>query len=91
MNFTTVDIAADVVAASLAASKLLTAAKPLWNKLPRWLAVAVPVVVADLPQVAAFFGVATTGQDLAMAVVTSVALLLPGLSEAEVPAPVAAK
>lgn len=83
MSLTPVDIGADVVAALLAASKLLTAAQPLWQKLPRWLAVAIPVVVVDLPQLAGFFGVAVTSADLVQAVVLSAALLLPGLSEAE--------
>jgi hypothetical protein len=83
MSLTVVEIAADVVAGCLAASKLLSAAQPLWSKLPKWLSVAIPVVVADLPLVASYFGVVTTSADLTMAVVTSVALLLPGLQAAE--------
>jgi hypothetical protein len=91
MSFTPVDVAADVVAGVLAGSKLLTASQPLWAKLPRWLAVALPVVVAAAPAVMGYFGAVATGADLAQAAVLSVALLLPGLEEAEAPAPVAAK
>ena len=89
---TLVDIAAYVAAGALAASKLVAAAQPYWAKLPRWLAVAAPVLVLDLPQVATWMGQATTGTDVLTAVVTSVALLLPGLAEAEAapPAPPAA-
>jgi hypothetical protein len=83
MSLTPVDIAADVVAGVLALSKLFTTAQPLWAKLPRWLAVALPVIVVDSPQVAAAFGVVSTGTDLATALLTSVALLLPGVAEAE--------
>lgn len=83
MSFTPVDVAATVVAGLLAASKLLPVTKPLWKKLPRVLAVALPVLVLDLPQLLSFFGVVHTGTDLTMAVVASVALLLPGIAEAE--------
>ncbi len=89
---TLVDVAAYVAAGALAASKLVSACQPLWAKLPRWLAVAAPVLVLDLPQVATWMGQAATGTDVLTAVVTSVALLLPGLAEAEAapPAPPAA-
>ena len=83
MSLSTVEISAYVAALALAGSKLLTAAKPLWDKLPRPVAVALPVVVADLPLVAGYFGLVQTTGDLTLAVVTSVALLLPGLAEAE--------
>jgi hypothetical protein len=92
---TVLDIASYVAAGLLAGSKLITAAQPLWNKLPRWLSVILPVLVLDIPQVAALVGGATTGTDLVTALVTSAALLLPGLAEAEAtpaaPAAVAAK
>jgi hypothetical protein len=80
---TLVDVCSYAAAGLLAASKLLTAVQPLWAKLPKWLAVALPVVVLDIPQVAAAVGGVTTGTDLVTAVVTSVALLLPGLEAAE--------
>jgi len=78
-------VASYVSAGALAATKLVSAAKPLWNRLPRWLSVALPVLVLDLPQVAQYFTGASTGQALFAAVVTSVGLLLPGLAEAEHP------
>lgn len=88
---TLVDVAAYVGAGALAASKLLSAVQPLWAKLPRWLAVALPVLVLDLPQVAHWMGGVVTGTDAVTAAVTTVALLLPGLAEAEAaPAPAAA-
>jgi uncharacterized membrane protein YjjP (DUF1212 family) len=83
MSLTPVEIAADVVAGSLAASKLLTAAQSYWAKLPKWLAVVLPVLVMDLPLVANAFGLVQTSTDLTTAVITSVALLLPGVASAE--------
>jgi hypothetical protein len=78
---TPVEIAAYVSAGALAASKLLSAVKPLWSKLPRPVAVALPVVVAALPQVAAQAGLVQTGHDLVTFAVVAVAALLPGLAE----------
>ena len=86
MSLSPVEIAADVTAGLLAASKLLPVTQPLWAKLPRVLALALPVVVLDLPQLLALFGVVTTDTSLVSAVVASVALLLPGIAEAEKPA-----
>lgn len=83
MSLSTVEIAAYVVAGALAASKLLSAAKPLWDKLPKVVAVALPVLVVDLPLVAGYFGLVQTGGDLTTALIASVALLLPGLASAE--------
>lgn len=80
---TLVDVVAYVAAGLMAGSKLLSATQPLWAKLPRWLSVAAPVLVLDLPQVATWIGASVTGTDVLTAVVTSVALLLPGLAEAE--------
>ena len=80
-----VEVAAYVSAGALSATKLVSACKPLWNRLPKWLALALPVLVLDLPQVAQFFGGAATAQALLTAFVTSLALVLPGLTEAEHP------
>lgn len=86
MSLTVLDIASTVAAGLLAASKLLTAAQPLWQKLPRVVAVLLPVLVLDIPQVAQAIAGAETGTSLVTALITSVALLLPGLEEAEAPA-----
>jgi hypothetical protein len=83
MSFSVLDIASMIAAGSLAVSKIITAAQPLWAKLPRWLAVALPVLVLDLPQVAAAFGLVQTGTSITTAIITSLALLAPGLAEAE--------
>lgn len=77
-----VTIASYVSAAALASSKLISVCKPLWNRLPKWLAVVLPVLVLDLPQIAQFFAGATSGNELFSACITSLALLMPGLSEA---------
>ncbi len=86
MSLNPVDIAADVTAGLLALSKLVPVTQPLWAKLPRVVAVALPVVVLDLPLLLAQFGAVTSDTSLLSAVVASVALLLPGLAEAEKPA-----
>lgn len=83
MSLTPVEIAAYVGAGLLGASKLFSAFKPLWNKLPRWASVLLPVLVVSLPQVAAAAGGVTTETSLVTWALTSVALLLPGMVEAE--------
>jgi hypothetical protein len=83
MSLTPVEIAADVVAGSLAVSKLVAAAQPFWAKLPKWVAVLLPVFVMDLPLVANAFGLVQTSTDMTTAIITSVALLLPGVASAE--------
>ena len=85
MTLSPVEIAAYISASVLAASKLFSAIQPLWNKLPRPLSVAMPVLVLMLPQVAHMAGLVQTGSDLVMLAVSSVALLLPGIAEAELP------
>lgn len=84
-NLTPIDIASYVSASALAASKLISVCKPLWNRLPKWLAVLLPVLVLALPQIAQFFAGAKTSSELLAAFVTSLALLMPGLAEAEGP------
>lgn len=86
MSLTAVDIASFVVTGALAASKLLSATQAFWTKLPKWLAVALPVIALNLPQVAAAFGLVQTGTSITTAIVASVALLLPGVAQAEVAA-----
>jgi len=80
---TPTDIAAYVASGCLAATRLVSAAQPLWQKLPKWLAVVAPVLVLALPQVADAAGLVKTGTDLTTFVITSVALLLPGIAAAE--------
>lgn len=95
-SLTTVEVAAYVAAGALSLSKAFSAAQPIWAKLPKWAALALPVLVLDLPQVAAYFGACAhatqcTSVDLITALVTSAALLLPGIQHAEAPAPPAGK
>lgn len=76
-------IAADASAVLLAGSRLISAAKPFWSKLPRWLAVALPVVVAVIPQIVMQLAGVTKDIDFVNVTITAVALLAPGLAEAE--------
>jgi hypothetical protein len=83
MSLSVVEIGAYVSAGLLSASKLFAAAKPLWDKLPRPVAVMVPVLVAALPLLAEKAGLIKTDVDLMTLCITAVALLVPGLAEAE--------
>ncbi len=85
MSISIVELGAYVSAALLSATKLLNTAKPLWDKLPRVVAVAVPVVVATLPLLAEKAGLIATPVDLTTLFVTAAALLVPGIAEAEKP------
>jgi predicted Kef-type K+ transport protein len=82
INLSPIDIASYVSAGALATTKLISVCKPVWNRLPKWLAVALPVLVLVLPQIAQFFAGATTSKELFAAFITSLALLMPGLAEA---------
>ena len=82
INLSPVDVASYVSAGALAATKLISVCKPVWNRMPKWLAVMLPVLVLALPQVAQFFAGATTSNELFAACITSLALLMPGLAEA---------
>lgn len=83
MSFSFVELSAYISATLLSASKLLSTVKPLWDELPRPVAVAVPVVVATLPLLAEKAGLIKTEVDLITFGLTAVALLVPGLAEAE--------
>lgn len=82
INLTPLDIASYVSAGALAATKLISVCKPVWNRLPKWLAITLPVLVLALPQIAQFFAGSTTSRELFAAFITSLALLMPGMSEA---------
>jgi hypothetical protein len=73
-----IQIAGYVVAAVLAASRLLNAAKPLWALLPTKLAALLPAIVASLPAIASQFGLVATPMDLVESLLVSAAFLLPG-------------
>jgi hypothetical protein len=74
-----VDIAAHIAAGSLAATKLLTIAQPIWDKMPKWLSAALPIFLLALPQIAAQAGLVHSDSDLEHLFAVSVALLLPGV------------
>ena len=62
-----------------AATKLLTTAKPYWDKLPKSVAALIPVLLVALPAVAERLGGLQTEVDLKNLGLTIVALLLPGV------------
>jgi hypothetical protein len=83
MSLSVLEVGAYLSAGLLAATRLLSVAKPLWDKLPRVVAVALPVVVASLPLLAEKAGLIKTEVDLVGFGVTALALLVPGIAEAE--------
>lgn len=83
MNLSIVDIVAYVIAGCMAASRAITALQPLWAKLPKWLAVLMPVFVLTLPQIASAAGLVKTSVDLVQFIIVTIALLVPGIAAAE--------
>ena len=82
MSLSVLEVGAYISAGLLSATKLLSAVKPLWDKLPRPVAVVLPVLVACLPLIAEKAGLITTEVDLVTLTVTALALLVPGIAEA---------
>lgn len=77
-NLDPVSLASLIAAAALALTRLLTTAKPLWDRLPPSLQGVVPVLVLVLPQIAASAAGVHTSLDLANLLMLSAALILPG-------------
>jgi hypothetical protein len=77
-NLSPVTIASFLAAGALAATRLLTTAKPLWNKLPASLQGLLPALVLVLPQLAAQAAGVKTGLDLVNLLVLAGAMILPG-------------
>lgn len=73
-----VDIAAVIGSGALSASRLLTSAKPFWEKLPKPVALFVPSVLVMLPQLAQMMGLVHSELDLVNSLILAGALLLPG-------------
>ena len=73
-----VSLAGMVAAAALALTRLLTTAKPLWDRLPPWLQGLVPALVLVLPQIAAQAAGVHTSLDLVNLLVLAAALIMPG-------------
>lgn len=83
MSLSPVEIAAYVSAGLLALTKVTAICKPYWDKLPKVVALALPVIVAALPKLAEQAGLIQTTGDLMMLGVAAVAILLPGIAQAE--------
>ena len=83
MTLSPVDIASYVAAGLLAASRLISVVQPLWAKLPRWIAVVLPVLIVSIPQVVDAAGLVKTDIGIVQWLITSAALLVPGIAEAE--------
>ncbi len=62
-----------------AATKLITTAKPYWDKLPAVVSAVIPSLIVLLPAVAERLGALQTEADLKTLGLTVVALLLPGV------------
>lgn len=73
-----VSLASLAAAAALALTRLLTTAKPLWDRLPTWLQGLAPALVLVLPQIAAQAAGVHTSLDLVNLLVLATALILPG-------------
>ena len=79
----TIEIVAYITTYSLAAVRLLTASKPLWNLVPEQVSRYLPAVLLGLALLAERIAGATTGLDLTVAVITVVGLVLPGMTAAQ--------
>lgn len=74
----TLTLASLIGAGALALTRLLTTAKPIWDRLPASLQGLLPALVLVLPQIAAQAAGVHTSLDLANLLVLAVALILPG-------------
>jgi hypothetical protein len=74
-----VSAASLVAAGALALTRLLTTAKPLWDRLPASLQGLLPVLVLVLPQIAASAAGVHTSLDFINLLVLAIALILPGV------------
>jgi len=83
MNLSVVELVAYVVAGLLLASRVVNALKPVWAVLPRWAAVAIPVLVTTLPTLAEQVGLVQDTAGFVQVVVVGVAALVAGLVVAE--------
>lgn len=73
------EIAATIGACALAATRMLEAAAPLWAKLPKVVAAAIPVIILALPKIAAMAGLVHTDVDLTVFGLEALALVVPGM------------
>ena len=74
-----VAIVAFVASVLMVGSRWLQAARPLWDRLPKAVAVLLPAIVAMIPQVIDLLNQSKTAVDLVSNVVASVALVVVGL------------
>lgn len=82
MHFDPVQTAATIAAILVASTRLLNAAKPLWDRLPEPLYSLVPALVLVLPDLVQRLAGVQTGTDLAVELVTAIALIVPGAKSA---------
>ncbi len=71
-----IQLAAIVAGYALAVSRLMDAARPLWNWAPPWLQVALPAIVTALPDFAAALGLVKTPVDFAQTIVIALGTIL---------------
>lgn len=80
-------IVAFVVSVLMLISRFLESAKPIWGRLPKWLAVILPAVVSLIPQVVALLQQSKTWADLTSYLIASVAIVIAGLFPRHDPTP----
>src|SRR5690348_4967703 len=76
--WTPVEIATALTGGLVAATRIVKAAQPLWDKIPsqwRWLP---PVLVVALPEAAMKLAGVQTGMDLTEALIVTLTLVVPG-------------
>jgi hypothetical protein len=76
--FSIIQIVSTLTALLLAATRILSAARPLWSRTPSWLAAWLPTVVLVLPQIAEQLMGATDYTAIILVLAGGVALLVPG-------------
>lgn len=74
-----VEIATAVVSVLMVASRFVQAAKPLWDRLPRAVAVVLPAAVALVPQIIDLLSQSKTAIDLTTNLIAAAGLVAVGL------------
>ena len=76
---TPVEIALAIVSVLMLISRFVQSAKPLWDRLPKWLAVMLPPVVGLIPQVSDLLRETKTWSDLVNYMIAAAGMVVVGL------------
>lgn len=74
-----VEIVSFVVAGLAVASRFVQAAKPMWDRLPKPVAIVLPAVVAMIPQVSDLLGQSKSSVDLLSNAIAAIGIVVVGL------------